>query len=94
MTGPTLRNNADDHRYELVDDGVVVGIAEYDLEGNAVVFCHTEIVSGHEGKGYGSALAKLALDDVRAAGRKIVAHCEFIAAYLDRHPEYAASVSS
>lgn len=92
MSGATLRNNSEQHRYELLDNGGVVGIAEYKLDGDVVVFTHTEIGEGHEGKGYGSKLAKLALDDAVAAGRKIVARCEFIAGYVNRHPEYAASV--
>ena len=88
MSDATLRNNSQQHRYELVDNGEVVGLAEYTLDGDAVVFTHTEVGQGHEGKGYGSKLAKLALDDAVAANRKIVAHCEFIASYLSRHPEY------
>ncbi|RZI44691.1 N-acetyltransferase [Herbaspirillum sp. HC18] len=92
MSGATLRNNTGKHRYELVDGDEVVGFADYRLTGNETVFVHTEVAAGHEGKGYGSALAKQALDDVVAQNRKIVAQCEFIAAYLNRHPEYAASV--
>lgn len=88
MSGAILRNNIQQHRYELVDNGEVVGLAEYTLDGDAAVFTHTEVGEGHEGKGYGSKLAKLALDDAVAAGRKIVARCEFIAAYVSRHPEY------
>lgn len=94
MSGATLRNNSEQQRYELLDNGEIVGIAEYRLDGDAVVFTHTEIGDGHEGKGYGSKLAKLALDDAVAVGRKIVARCEFIAGYLNRHPEYGASVKA
>lgn len=94
MSGAILRNNTGDHRYELIDNGEVVGIAEYDLEGDAVVFRHTEVGKGHEGKGYGSRLAKMALDDARASQRKIVTRCEFIAGYVSRHPEYGAEIRS
>lgn len=94
MSGATLRNNSQQHRYELVDNDQVVGVAEYTLDGDAVVFTHTEVGEGHEGKGYGSKLAKLALDDAVTAGRKIVARCEFIAAYLSRHPEYGTALKS
>jgi uncharacterized protein len=94
MSGATLRNNSEQHRYELVDNGDVVGVAEYTLDGDAVVFTHTEVGEGHEGKGYGSTLAKLALDDAVGAGRKIVVRCEFIAAYVSRHPEYGDAIKS
>lgn len=91
MSGATLRNNTGSKRYELVDGGEVVGVAEYELEGDTVVFRHTEIQGGHEGKGYGSKLARMALEDAVAGNRKILARCEFIAGYLDRHPEFAGS---
>ena len=92
MTSATLRNNAGKHQYELVEGDELVGFAEYRIDGDATVFTHTEIAAGHEGKGYGSTLAKQALDDVVAHKGKIVAQCEFIAAYLGRHPEYADAV--
>ena len=92
MSGAALRNNSEQHRYELLDNGEIVGIAEYNVDGDAVVFLHTEVGEGHEGKGYGSTLARLALDDAVAAGRKIEARCEFIAGYVSRHPEYAGSL--
>jgi predicted GNAT family acetyltransferase len=28
------------------------------------------------------------LDAARAEGLKVVPHCEFVAAYIERHPEY------
>lgn len=94
MSGATLRNNSEQHRYELVDNDEVVGVAEYEFDGDAVVFRHIEVGQGHDGKGYGSRLAKLALDDVLAANRKIVARCEFIAGYIARHPEYAGALTT
>lgn len=94
MSGATLRNNSEQHRYELVDNDEIVGVAEYHIDGDAVVFSHTEVGEGHEGKGYGSKLAKLALDDVLAGKRKIVARCEFIAEYVSRHPEYAGALKT
>ncbi|OWW21490.1 GNAT family N-acetyltransferase [Noviherbaspirillum denitrificans] len=92
MHSATLRNNSDQHRYELIDNDEVVGIAEYRLDGDDIVFTHTEVGKGHDGKGYGSRLAKLALDDAVAAGHKIVARCEFIAGYIGRHPEFAEAL--
>jgi len=36
----------------------------------------------------GSSLAKGVLEAIRAEGRTVVPQCEFIAGYLERHPEY------
>ena len=94
MSGATLRNNTDRHRYELVADNQVVGFTEYETHSDTIVFQHTEVMTGHEGRGYGSALAKQALDDVIAQGKKIAIRCEFIAAYANRHSEYAAAIAA
>ena len=92
MSGATLRNNTDQHRYELVADDQVVGFTEYESRSDMIVLRHTEVAAGHEGKGYGSTLAKQALDDVIAQGKKVAIRCEFIAAYVKRHPEYAPAI--
>ena len=89
MNRTILNNNTERHRYELIDDGKLVCFSEYDLSGRAVRFLHTEVVQGHEGKGYGSVLAKQALDDVRAQHKKVIPLCEFIAGYIRKHGEYA-----
>jgi hypothetical protein len=40
----------------------------------------------------GAALARFALDDVKAEGGTVVPLCPFIAAWIKRHPEYEAMV--
>ena len=32
---------------------------------------------------------KVALDDARSEGKKVVPACSYVADYIDRHPEYA-----
>ncbi len=81
--------NDDEHRYQLVLDDQVVGFADFRLRPGYLVFVHTETDPHFEGRGFGSALASGALDDVRARGEKIKVECPFIAAYIKRHPEYA-----
>lgn len=67
-----VQHNADEHRYEAVVDGQVVGIADYDDRGDALVFSHTVIDPLKRGKGLGAVLVKGALDDVRRSGRTVV----------------------
>ncbi len=76
------------YRFEARVDGEVAGVAMYLRRGRRVIFTHTEVSPDFEGRGVGSALAKGALDAVRAAGGTIEVRCPFIAAYLKRHPEY------
>lgn len=81
-------------RYEVTVDGELAGFSEYREVEGARVFTHTEVFDAFEGKGVGSALARGALDDVRASGRRLVALCPFVAAYLERHGEYADLVDA
>ena len=76
-------------RYELRDDGHLVGFTEYEDRDGALVFPHTVITQPKRREGYGSALVQGALDDVRAKGRRIVAQCPFVARFVAEHPEYA-----
>jgi predicted GNAT family acetyltransferase len=77
-------------RYEVVVDGVVAGFTEYRLDeaGGILTFVHTETDPARAGQGLGSTLAAGALDDVRRRGLRVIAECEFIAGYLERHPAY------
>ncbi len=84
----TVADNPERHRYDAVVDGRLAGFAAYQLRPGHVVFTHTEVEPEFEGGGVGSALARAALDDVRARGQQVVPLCRFIAGYIDRHPDY------
>lgn len=83
----------DVQRYEARIDGRVVGFAEYRRVANRIVFHHTEMDPGFEGRGIGSRLASGALEDALAQGLRIIVDCPFIGAYLKRHPEMAKRLS-
>ena len=83
-------DNPGEQRYEArAGDGTVLGFSQYQRVPGRVVFTHTEVEQSQEGQGVGSQLARGALDDVRAAGLKVVPRCPFIKAYVDQHPDYA-----
>ena len=86
---PTVRNDPEAGRYEIVEGDRVLGIAAYRHRGSTLVFTHTEVDqdSGHEG--LGSTLVRAALDDVRSRGGTIVPLCPFVRGWIDRHPDYA-----
>jgi len=71
-----VRNNEAEGRYELTVDGQLA-IAAYD----------TQVPEALEGQGVGSGLVKAALADARARNLKVVPLCEFVAAYMEHHPE-------
>src|ERR1051326_3082570 len=84
----STRHAPDHHRYELIVDGELCGIAEYVEAGERVVFTHTEIVPQLRGGGLGEILVRAALDDVRSRGRTVTPRCSFVAQFIDEHPEY------
>jgi len=83
-----VRNNTSLGRYELDVEGHTA-VAYYTRAGDVVTFTHTEVPQELSGRGIGSRLARGALNDVRAAGLKVVAKCPFMAGYIAKHPEYA-----
>lgn len=55
-------------RFEAQLDGELVGIADYRLAGDRIVFTYAEVPPDHERQRIGSSLVRYALDQVRAAG--------------------------
>ena len=86
----TVRRDVENDRYVAELDGQVAGFAAYRPRGAAtLVFTHTEVDPAFEGKGVGGALARGALDDVRANGLDLVPVCPFIRGWIEKHPDYA-----
>ena len=78
-------------RFVLERDGEVIGKALYQRAPGVITFTHTEVDPAIQERGLGSLLAKTALDAVAdEQGTRVVAKCPFIAAYIERHPEYQA----
>ncbi|ROS79184.1 GNAT family N-acetyltransferase [Cellulomonas sp. PhB143] len=76
-------------RYEArVEDGTVIGTADYVRRDGVVEFPHTVVPPQHEGRGVASALARRALDDARAEGLGVVPTCWFFDGWIERHPDY------
>ena len=81
-----VRDNPDLHRFEAELDGKVA-VAEYRLAPDKIIFTHTEVPPGREGRGVGKALIKGALADVRDRGLKVVPLCTFVARYMATNPD-------
>ncbi|MHB1212272.1 MAG: GNAT family N-acetyltransferase [Candidatus Nanopelagicales bacterium] len=93
MADITVRRDDAAMRYEATVDGSLAGFAQFQLVDDLVVFTHTEVDRAVGGQGIGSALARYALDDVRAQGtRRVLPACPFIKGWIRRHPEYAGIV--
>ena len=83
----TVAHNPEEQRFEI---RVASYLAElrYLIKGDTITFTHTGVPTALEGQGLGSRLARSGLEYAREHGLKVKAHCSFVAAYLERHPEY------
>jgi predicted GNAT family acetyltransferase len=88
-----VRRNDERNRYEIVVDEQLVGIAEYDVDGDTMVFPHTVINGNMRGQGFGDQLVQAALDDVRARGQRVRPLCWFVDQFIREHEEYADLVA-
>ncbi len=74
-------------RYEAHLDGELAGILEYVRKRGRIALIHTEVLPAFEGQGVGSAIVRFALDDARRGELLVIATCQYVQSYLDRHPE-------
>lgn len=84
----TITDNPAASRFELAL-GDAVAFVSYRRRGSVLVLTHAEVPAPLAGNGLGSRLAAGVLDLVRRRGERVVPRCEFIAAYIERHPAYA-----
>lgn len=86
---PTVERVDAKHRYEILVDGERAGLAAYRDLGGQRVFFHTEVDDAFAGQGLGARLVLHALADARAAGKRIVPVCPYVAKLLNKHDEFA-----
>jgi uncharacterized protein len=75
-------------RFEVRTDAGT-GLLTYLERGPVIEIVHTEVPDAAEGQGYAAALATAALDYARREGKQVIPSCPFVAAYIQRHPNYA-----
>jgi predicted GNAT family acetyltransferase len=85
-----VRHSSESSRYELWEDGSMLGIADYRPgEAGVLVFPHTQIAPDRRGEGLGAVLVRGALDDVRARGFRVVPACWYVEEFMRANPAYA-----
>lgn len=88
-----LTDNAALRRFEMVVDRETAFVS-YAAEDDQLVLVHTEVPLSLAGRGVGSALARAVLNEAQRRGQRVAPRCEFIAAFIRRHPEYSALVAA
>jgi predicted GNAT family acetyltransferase len=87
-TAASVRRNSARHRFDLEVDGQPAGQLVYRERDGVLELVHTEVDDAFQGRGLAAVLARAALDEARSAGQKVVPSCAYVAAYIERHPEY------
>lgn len=87
MTTPAIHHDAAQSRFATSTD-TGEAVLEYIRNGQRITFTHTGVPPEAEGRGVGSALAKVGLDYARSEGLRVRAACPFVAAFVKNHPEY------
>jgi predicted GNAT family acetyltransferase len=85
---PTVTKNSEEQRFQI-DDGGTIAMLTYHEGKRHITLVHTEVPAALGGRGYAGALAKTALEYARANSLRVIVHCPFVRAFLERHPEYA-----
>ena len=88
-TGAPTTVAQESDRFSISVDGQQVGFTEYADRDAQRVFIHTEVDDAFEGRGLATILIGEALQTTRDAGLRIVGMCPMVAAYLDKHSEFA-----
>ena len=87
MIANAVRDNTALSRFELDAGGVTVFVT-YRLGDGVITLQHTETPVQARGQGIASQLIEGTLSMVRARGLKVIPRCDFVQAYIAKHPEY------
>jgi predicted GNAT family acetyltransferase len=88
-TGAPTTVAQESDRFSISVDGQKVGFAEFADRDGQRVFTHTEVADEFGGRGLATILVDEALRATRDAGLRIVAVCPMVAAFVEKHREYA-----
>ena len=75
-------------RFSIAVDGKPVGLTAFVEHGEQRVFYHTEIDPAFGGRGLASVLIAQALATTRQQGKRIVAICPMVKAYVEKHHDF------
>lgn len=70
-------------------EGAVAETTYTNIGQHQIIIDHTEVPDSCRGQGAGLRLITRAVEDARAAGKKIIPLCPFANAQFKRHPEWA-----
>ena len=84
-----MENGAKGRYFLTAPDGAVAEMTFTRVGEHQLIIDHTEVPDAFRGQGVGLKLVTRAVEDARAAGKKIIPLCPFAAAQFRRHEEWA-----
>jgi predicted GNAT family acetyltransferase len=88
-TGAQTTVSAADGKYTIAVEGQTAGLAAVADRDSKRVFYHTEVDEQFGGRGLANILVGEALEATRADGKRVVAVCPMVAAFIKKHREFA-----
>jgi len=82
-----LVDNQPAHNFEMIVEGQRAFI-DYVKRDDVYLLVHTEVPKELEGRGIAAALVEKTFKYLEAKGAKIKPYCQYVQAYLKRHPEW------
>jgi predicted GNAT family acetyltransferase len=85
-----LERNGNRGRYvAILPDGSEAEVTYVEDRPSVVIILHTYTPPPHRGRGIAAALVKKAVEDFRAADKKVVPACWFARQQFEEHPDWA-----
>jgi predicted GNAT family acetyltransferase len=75
-------------RFEMATPAGIAWL-DYRLLGTTLYLTHAEVPRAARGAGFAGQVTKAALEWARARGFKVIPQCGYVAAYIQRHEEFA-----
>jgi uncharacterized protein len=83
-----IRHEPAARRFVADVDGATAYLSYREVDERTLDFDHTFVPPSFRGGGIASQLTQRALDYARERGSRVVPSCPFVAAYIERHPQY------
>ena len=83
----TVRHNVAASRFET-EIGGHLAVADYTLDGEKMIFTHTFVPPELRGRGLAEKLVRAGFAEARMQGRRVVPACSYVAAFIERNPEF------
>jgi predicted GNAT family acetyltransferase len=82
-----VAHNKGESRFESTVDGKLSKV-EYETAPGQITFTHTEVPRELSGRGIAQQMVKQALEHARKQKLRVVPQCAYVAAFIEKHPEY------